>query len=87
MDKELVCVIRILVYEGSREWVEKTLNMGQVPVNGRKVMTIGGVDNVVSSMTLREFPFPIERDLTVLPPVSDKDKDKIIVRYKTASQA
>lgn len=87
MDKEeLVRVIRILVYEGSREWVEKTLSMGQVPMNGRKVMTTRGVDNIVSSMTLREFPFPIERDLTVYPPVSDKDKDETIVRYRTASQ-
>ena len=55
MDK--VRVIRILVYEGSREWVEHTLEKGAVPANGRKVISHG---MTVASMTIRGFPDVIE---------------------------
>lgn len=50
MDK--VRVIRVLVYEGSRVDVERTLAKGAVPANGRHVA--GSL--TISSMTISEFP-------------------------------
>ena len=36
-----VRVLRVLEYEGDREWVEMTLSKGSVPMNGVKVIPEG----------------------------------------------
>lgn len=62
MNIEIVRVIRVIAYEGSRDWVEHTLSTGSVPSNGRKLIAgnkrnlTRGVNCTISSVTLNEFP-------------------------------
>lgn len=54
---EKVRVMRILVYEGTREWVENTLNKSYVPLEGTQIY--GG--NCIKSTLVDKFPEIIER--------------------------
>lgn len=53
MAQEIVRIIRVMEYVGTRSWVEKTLNGGAVPANG--VHVIDGVGEIRSA-TLGQFP-------------------------------
>lgn len=54
-----VKVMRILIYEGNREWVENTISMSSVPLNGTKEL---GDDNKIKSAIMEQFPEIIEGD-------------------------
>lgn len=68
---EIVRVIRVLVYQGERSWVEKTLATGAVPANGRH--TLGENKGVISSMTITEFPEVLEVFEDKITLLEDKD--------------
>jgi len=57
--EEKVRVMRILVYEGTRKWVENTLKRGSVPAEGIKVITDDGV-NCIKSALIDKFPEVLE---------------------------
>jgi len=48
-----VRVMRILVYEGTREWVDIALKGGRVPLEGQ--LSFGG-DNLIKSALIDKFP-------------------------------
>lgn len=64
--KDIVRVIRILVYEGTRDKVEFTLSKGGVPANGRSPNSYG---LRITSMTLSEFPEVVG--------VTEEEKEKV----------
>ena len=87
MPEDFVRVVRILVYEGPRSAVEKTLSRSGVPLNGVQ-NTMGGNQSITSTM-LGNFPevlHPIfsEAKVDVLPSnagnrqivtIGEKDED------------
>ena len=52
MSKDIVRVMRVLVYEGSRQWVESILKKSNVPLEGCK--EVQGV--VIKSALIDKFP-------------------------------
>jgi hypothetical protein len=50
---EIVRVMRILVYEGEREWVEETLKGSLVPMDGIKYV---GKKGMIKSALMDKFP-------------------------------
>lgn len=50
--EEIVTIIRVLEYTGTRKWVENTLNKGHIPTNGIKVF---GENCTIKSATLGTF--------------------------------
>lgn len=58
---EKVRVMRILVYEGTREWVEKTLQNNGVPLDGtRHVAVKDGIECLIKSAIIDKFPEILE---------------------------
>ena len=56
---ERVRFMRILKYEGSREWVEKTVNKS---IQGIKIVTDShGEYNIITAQDIDEFPEIIEK--------------------------
>jgi hypothetical protein len=55
--EDRVRVIRILVYEGGRAWVEQALSRAMVPPQGEKYFG----RNVIQSAVLGTFPEILER--------------------------
>lgn len=54
-----VRVMRIIIYEGSREWVEKTLERS---IHGTRIMTkFGELDGRITAHTVNEFPEIIKK--------------------------
>lgn len=60
MDK--VRVMRILIYGGTREWVESTLKEGVIPLNGTRSLGSGrdGVEYLIKSVSIDAFPEILE---------------------------
>jgi hypothetical protein len=62
---DIVQIIRIIVYEGDREWVESTLKHTAIPLNGDFNFFGEGKRRVIKSKTLGDFPtiMKIEEDV------------------------
>ena len=46
MDK--VRVMRILIYEGNRSWIENTLKNSYIPINGSKEIAYGKIISIAN---------------------------------------
>lgn len=63
---ERVRVMRILVYEGTREWVETTLQQSSVPLTGVKH---AGPVNRIKSCLIDQFPEILDEEEEVMSPL------------------
>ena len=55
-----VRVLRILEYVGDRQWVENQMNKGGVPMVGQKEFGIEGLQGIIKSTVVDQFPETVE---------------------------
>lgn len=55
---DIVRVLRILEYVGTREWIENTLDRGAVPANGQHDCGLGKIRSAV----IGSYPEILEKD-------------------------